>query len=528
MLFDLAVGRRYRTYEKNVVLEISRKLKKVLNKQEGYRAFLTRDGDYYVSFNKRLKIAREYGADLFISIHADAFKRKDARGSSVYCLSVKGASSEAAKLLASRENLSDIIGGSSNGENGDEWDPIILNMFQTNSMNASKIFGSNVLKHLDKVGHVKFSKVQEASFRVLKLPSIPSVLVETAYITNPSEESLLRNSKHQAKIANAVASSITEFLPVHSDIAPKRSVTKRGVDKEEKIKEKTKKNENVDKEPEVTGKQRISSYMVVKGDTIPKIAKKHGMTSASLLKLNGMKLEDPLFADQKLKVTEIEKESDTASKQRKSRKEIIVDNTEPDSKPTTTVYKVKNGDTLDKIAQKYNTKLSVLLKLNHMKLEDPLFVGQKLKVPEIEKDSETASKQVKPKKEVIEDNSRLDSRQTVTVYKVKKGDTLDKIAQKFDIKLSVLLKLNHMEMEAPLLAGQKLKIVEVKTNDEKEKKESEKQAVTFMYKVKRGDTLEKIANKYKTSITELRKLNGMKQTDVLLFDQKLKISRNPS
>ncbi len=120
------------TQEKNVVLLIGKKLMDTLNKKKGYRAFLTRDGDYYVPFKKRMKIAREYGADLFVSIHADAFRKRGARGSSVYCLSLRGASSEAARILARNENLADIVGGSPNGENSDDVDPIILNMFQTN------------------------------------------------------------------------------------------------------------------------------------------------------------------------------------------------------------------------------------------------------------------------------------------------------------------------------------------------------------------------------------------------------------
>ncbi len=208
-----AIG-RLGTREKKVVLEISRKLKDILNKQKGYRAFLTRNGDYYVPFKKRMKIAREYGADLFISVHADAFRRRGAKGSSVYCLSLRGASSEAAKILARNENLADMIGGSPNGESSDELDPIILNMFQTNTINSSKIFGTAVLRHLDRVNHVKFTRVQEAPFIVLKLPEIPSLLVETAYISNPNEEKKLRNSRFQTEIARALANSISEFLPV--------------------------------------------------------------------------------------------------------------------------------------------------------------------------------------------------------------------------------------------------------------------------------------------------------------------------
>ena len=123
------------TREKDVVLALGMKIKEALNKKSGYHAFLTREGDYYVSFKKRLTMAREYGADLFISIHADAARNRAARGSSVYCLSLGGASNEAAKILAREENLADIIGGSENEGENDESGPIVLNMFQTNTIN---------------------------------------------------------------------------------------------------------------------------------------------------------------------------------------------------------------------------------------------------------------------------------------------------------------------------------------------------------------------------------------------------------
>jgi N-acetylmuramoyl-L-alanine amidase len=207
-----AVGRGG-TFEKDVVLSISRKLRDILNRRPGYRAFLTRDGDYYVSFKKRLRIAREYGAELFVSIHADAARNRAAMGSSVYCLSMGGASSEAARILARSENLADVVGGVPNGEGSDETDPIILNMFQTHAINQSRTFGAGLLRHLGTVNRLKFKSIQEAPFIVLKLPEIPSVLVETAYISNPKEEKFLRSDRFQTRLAENIARSIGDFLP---------------------------------------------------------------------------------------------------------------------------------------------------------------------------------------------------------------------------------------------------------------------------------------------------------------------------
>lgn len=455
-----AVG-RHRTYEKKVVLEISRKLRTILNKKEGYRAFLTRDGDYYVPFKKRLKIAREYGADLFISIHADAFRRRDARGSSVYCLSVRGASSEAAKFLARQENLADIVGGSSNGESSDESDPIILNMFQTNTINSSKVFGSNVLKYLNTVGRVKFSTVQEAQFRVLKLPEIPSILVETAYISNLKEERLLRTGRYQTEIAKAVASAVTEFLPVHP--APDVLVTK--TDNKEDMEAK---DDQDLKDVRETGEGK-------------------GKRGSSGVKKEVMK-----------------------------RTGNVAEGREIPSKPRVFSYRISKGDTLDNIAKKHGTTIGVLLKMNKMKLKDPLYAGRMLKIPDMGKDK-AAPEKVKTARSAPDDKPVRKSAQSLSVYQVKKGDTLDKIARKNNTTIGALLKLNNMKMKDPLYAGKKLKMAE-----------SASPSVIATYRVQRGDTLDRIAKKYKTSVGELRKLNRMKQSDPLYVDQKLKLPQTTS
>jgi len=543
-----AVGRKG-TLEKKVVLEISRKLRDVLNKKDGYRAYLTRDGDYYVPFKKRMKIAREYGADLFISIHADASKRRSARGSSVYCLSVRGASSEAAKLLARNENLADIIGGSSNGENSDESDPIILNMFQTNTINSSKILGSRVLRNLRRVNYVKYGRVQEAPFIVLKLPEIPSILVETAFISNPVEEKLLKSSLFQAEIAKSTAVAIMDFLtvePVKQPTAPRIILTKKEV--------KQKSTDTSDK-PD-TAKVPHSVYTVEKGDTLEKIANKFNTRISTLLKMNNMDLDDPLYFGSSIKVPAQEK--DIAEKKNvedikastvpletppvapasqiivhKGKNDENVESSTDDTKtppsktaPSVRVYKVKRGDSLDKIARRHNTTISALLKLNKMKLKESLYVGKKIKVPTKDKEIAEKKKDGAVKASTVAVSSASKPEPVVSVYTVKKGDTVEKIAKNHNTTISALLKLNNMKLKEPLYFGRKLKV----PSTEKKKVEVKKTAVVkpkvHTYRVKKGDTLDKIAQKYKTSISELRALNKMKRTDVLYVDQKLKLPSN--
>jgi N-acetylmuramoyl-L-alanine amidase len=274
------------SYEKNIVLAISREIKKAINKIPGYRAVLTRDGDYYVSFDKRLQIAKDLNASLFISVHADAARNRQARGSSVYCLSTGAASNEAAKLLAKNENLSDIIGGVPNGEGKNDSDQIILNMFQTNTINISRTYAGNLMRQLERVNCLKYKSVQEAPFRVLKLPDIPAVLIETAYISNGEEEWLLKNNNFQKNLASAVASSVVEYLSGSASIS-QISETAGGSDK-------TATTNNARKLSRV--------YIVQKGDTIFSLAKNNSITMDELRKLNNMKDSDSLLLGQKIRL----------------------------------------------------------------------------------------------------------------------------------------------------------------------------------------------------------------------------------
>jgi N-acetylmuramoyl-L-alanine amidase len=211
-----ALGKRAR--EKDVVLEISKKLKSKIDKQPGLRAELTRKGDYYIGLRKRTRIARELEADFFISIHADAFKNKNAKGASVYALSQRGASSETARWLANKENSSDLVGGVSLADKDNLLAEVLLDLSMTNTVNESISFGRAVLGEIKKIGKVHSPRVEQAGFAVLKSPDIPSILVETAYITNPAEEKLLQSSKHQNRIANAIVSGINRYLDQNKNL----------------------------------------------------------------------------------------------------------------------------------------------------------------------------------------------------------------------------------------------------------------------------------------------------------------------
>ncbi|QID18671.1 AMIN domain-containing protein [Nitrogeniibacter mangrovi] len=206
-----AVGRRG-SYEKHVTLMIARRLKKKIDAQPGMRAVLTRDGDYFVPLYKRVTKARALRADLFVSIHADAFVRPDARGSSVFVLSQRGASSAAARWLAKRENDADLIGGVNIGGQDGHLARTLLDLSQTATLNDSMKVGKAVLERLGDINTLHKAHVEHAGFAVLKAPDIPSILVETAFISNPEEERRLNNRKYQDKMAEAIMEGLKSYF----------------------------------------------------------------------------------------------------------------------------------------------------------------------------------------------------------------------------------------------------------------------------------------------------------------------------
>jgi N-acetylmuramoyl-L-alanine amidase len=213
-----AVGRRG-TYEKHVTLAIARKLKALIDAEPNMRAMLTRDDDYFVPLASRVQKARRVQADLFVSIHADAFREPHARGSSVFALSETGATSAAARWLAQRENAADLIGGVNLGAK----DPILartlLDLSQTAQINDSLKVGRQVLDVIGTHNALHKSTVEQAGFAVLKAPDIPSILVETAFISNPDEELKLRSERHQQKFAESIAAGIKRYFARNPPLA---------------------------------------------------------------------------------------------------------------------------------------------------------------------------------------------------------------------------------------------------------------------------------------------------------------------
>ena len=227
--------------EKEVVLGIARRLAEEVRYEPGVRPVLVRDGDYFLSLRDRIKFARDNEADLFLSIHADAFRDKRVRGATVYVLSEQGASDEAARHLAERENASDLIGGVSLSDKDPLLARVLLDLSQSAAISASAAVGSRVINRLNDVTQVRKSKVQRAPFQVLKSPDIPSLLIETAYISNDQEEAALKDPGYQIKLAQAIHAGVMDYFKANpprgsyfslsalpSNIEPARHVIVRG------------------------------------------------------------------------------------------------------------------------------------------------------------------------------------------------------------------------------------------------------------------------------------------------------------
>jgi N-acetylmuramoyl-L-alanine amidase len=264
-----ATGRKG-TKEKDVVLAIARKLAKRVNEQPGMKAVLTRDGDRYLNLRERMDKARKHGADLFISIHADAVGSSQPRGASVYVVSERGATSEAARLLAERENAADLVGGVKLANREDMVAYTLLDLSQDVSITRSMEVGAEVLEEMGKMAKLHRSDVQQAGFVVLKSPDIPSILVETAFISNPTDESNLRSSNYQATLAEAVLRGVVDFFnkapPDGTLLAQNGPQRVRG-----------------------GSSVRHQEYVIARGDTLSEIASRYNVSLTHLRSANGLR-----------------------------------------------------------------------------------------------------------------------------------------------------------------------------------------------------------------------------------------------
>lgn len=252
-----------RLREKQVVLAIAKQLEQLFKQKQGYKPVMIRTGDYYVGLSQRREKARKAQADLLVSIHADAFRDHRAHGSSVYALSSRGASSATAKFLASEANSSDLVGGVSLNDKDDMLAGVLMDLSINHSMDASKQVGGRVLSSMDHISRLHSSKVERANFAVLRSPDLPSILVETGFISNPGEAKKLKTSSYQKKMARAVFDGVTSHFasspPMDTYVAWEKRNRKQSL-----------------------------QYTIARGDTLSGIAQRYRVSVASLRHSNDL------------------------------------------------------------------------------------------------------------------------------------------------------------------------------------------------------------------------------------------------
>lgn len=259
------------THEKDVVLPLARKLAAIVSAQPGFTARLTRDGDYYIGLRQRTLLARKQNADLFVSVHADAFRSPQPSGASVFALSQRGATSETARWLARNENRSDLIGGVGGVSLGDKNDVlagVLLDLSMTASINASVGVGDHVLRNLGRVANLHKSGVEQAAFVVLKSPDIPSILVEAGFISNPREERNLQSASYQGKLAHAIWNGISSYFNETPPPGTLLAWNKRH------------------------GSTATASYQIRRGDTLSGLARRNATTVNRIKELNNLSSDE--------------------------------------------------------------------------------------------------------------------------------------------------------------------------------------------------------------------------------------------
>lgn len=325
--------------EKNVVLDIAKELAKKINQTKGYKAKLTRTGDYYIPLKKRRDFARKHRADLFISVHADAFTTPKARGASVFALSRRGATSETARFLAKRENDADLIGGVGDvslDNKGKVLQGVLVDLSMTATLGSSLDAGGHVLQKMGGIAHLHKHDVEQAGFLVLKSPDVPSILVETGFISNPDEEKKLSTKRYRKKMAASIYSGIREFFEKNPPAGTYLAWKQNG--------------KTID----------VDVYAVAKGDTLSSIAQRFRLSVKELKSINNI-TGNTIRVGQKLAVKK----------------------PQPKKVDPVIVHKVISGETLSGIALRYSSSVAAIRKQNKLD-NSSIRIGQKLLIPTID------------------------------------------------------------------------------------------------------------------------------------------------
>lgn len=460
-----AISRNLRLYEKNITIAIARELKGFLDKDPNFRAVLTRTGDYYISVPERSEIARHKQANYLVSIHADSSENPELRGASVWVLSNRRANDEMGQWLEDHEKQSELLGGAGNvlsGHSNEKYlNQTVLDLQFGHSQRVGYELGNAILRNFAKITTLSRNNPQHASLGVLRSPDIPSVLVETGFLSNAEEEAKLSTPSYRRRIAYIIYQGIVDYRKRNGGLDVNTSVKepeiketkttakdeKQAVKNEPKTSDKNNKTEKTDTKLKESG----IKHTVVSGDRLDKIAKKYDVQLDDIVELNKLKRRE-LFIGQTLRIPANEKNAN-----KKENNKATDSKATPSIKDSGIKHTVKSGDRLDKIAKKYDVKVDDIVALNQLKRQE-LTIGQVLRIPDNGKSavkSDDKSKAQTDGKENIKSTSTV--KESGTIHTVKSGDRLDKIAQKYGVSENDIMALNNLKRNT-LRIGDKLKI----------------------------------------------------------------------
>ncbi|MGQ0286073.1 N-acetylmuramoyl-L-alanine amidase [Pasteurellaceae bacterium 22721_9_1] len=478
-----AIGRNLNIYEKNVTLSIAKELKALLDKDPNFRGVLTRSGDYYISVPARSEIARRNKANYLISIHADSSTNNALRGASVWVLSNRRANDEMGQWLEDHEKQSELLGGAGrvlSNSNEVYLNQTVLDLQFGHSQRVGYEMGNAILRNFAKITQLSRSKPQHASLGVLRSPDIPSVLVETGFLSNTEEEAKLSTSAYRKRIAYIIYQGLVDYrrrnggLDVNTTVSYKETQTEKNSDKGKEDKKENKKEEKNQVEDKKVTENTIKDsgvrHKVKKGETLGGLAQKYAVSSADILTLNKLKRKE-LWIGETIKIPATEKKVIESSKEKTEQ-----NNTEKQSiKESGVVHQVKSGERLDRIAKKYQVSVKDIMALNQLKQKE-LKIGDKLKIPastktkpsnEHEKNAPVKSTTEKNKDSKTEKNKQTDKKvgtekiKEVPKYHVmEKNQTIYAVGRLYGISPDKILKLNPKLKHGKVFVGQKIQIKE--------------------------------------------------------------------
>ncbi|MBN6079322.1 N-acetylmuramoyl-L-alanine amidase [Aggregatibacter actinomycetemcomitans] len=448
-----AIGRNLKIYEKNVTLSIARELKALLDKDPRFHAVLTRNGDYFISVPQRSEIARKHKANYLVSIHADSSETPNLRGASVWVLSNRRANDEMGQWLEDHEKRSELLGGAGSvlaSHNEKYLDQTVLDLQFGHSQRVGYELGSIVLRHFSQIASLSRPTPRHASLGVLRSPDIPSILVETGFLSNQDEELKLSTPAYRKKIAKAIYNGLVEYRRQNYKAEPKIPTIK-----------------TPEKSTALDVTDSGIRHKVKSGEGLGKLAEKYHVNVADIVALNKLKRKI-LWVGEIIKIPDNGKNSATNTKENTE--------TKPESaeiKDSGIRHKVKKGETLTKLAAKYKVSGNDILTLNKLKRKK-LQVGETIKIPAVAKAENAVKAEAKTEKgKTAEDTKTKDKntsgkgkaevKQAVpTFHVVKKNQTLYAIAREYNLSQNTLLKLNPQLKNGKVLSGQKIRLVEDK------------------------------------------------------------------